>query len=265
MKDNYTEIEFPKTRIATVDVVEIGRKKHHIKGLIELDVTDARQMIRECRAKTNKPLSFFVWLIKTISSTLNEFSQAYAYMHGKRKALVFKDIDIAITVEREYEGSFVPLPYVIRQTNKKDLSEISEEIERAKDQPVAKDDVVLGQRNNALFTNMYYGLPGFLRQMIWKYFLLDPKTAKKNMGSVVITSVGMMGNVSGWFIPIGVHPLSFGVGSIKKKPGVVKDRIEIREFLHMTILFDHDVIDGAPMARFISELAKNIESGFGLS
>ena len=32
----------------------------------------------------------------------------------------------------------------------------------------------------------------------------------------------------------------------------------------MTILLDHDVIDGAPMARFIRELVVNIEKGIEL-
>jgi pyruvate/2-oxoglutarate dehydrogenase complex dihydrolipoamide acyltransferase (E2) component len=32
----------------------------------------------------------------------------------------------------------------------------------------------------------------------------------------------------------------------------------------MTILLDHDVIDGAPMARFIKKLSKNIENGIFL-
>ena len=85
------------------------------------------------------------------------------------------------------------------------------------------------------------------------------------MGSVVLTSVGMMGNVHGWFIHTSIHPISFGVGSIIKKPRVIKDQIEIREILYMTVLIDHDVIDGAPMARFISKLSKNIESGYGLT
>ncbi len=34
--------------------------------------------------------------------------------------------------------------------------------------------------------------------------------------------------------------------------------------LNMTILLDHDVMDGAPMVRFISALTKNIESGIEL-
>jgi pyruvate/2-oxoglutarate dehydrogenase complex dihydrolipoamide acyltransferase (E2) component len=73
-----------------------------------------------------------------------------------------------------------------------------------------------------------------------------------------------MGNVSGWFIPVSIHPICFGISSVVKKPAVIDDKIEIREILNMTILLDHDVFDGAPMARFINDLSKNIRSGIGL-
>ena len=55
------------------------------------------------------------------------------------------------------------------------------------------------------------------------------------------------------------------MGSIIKKPVVIDDKIEIREILNMTALIDHDVMDGAPMARFITKLSKNIESALGLN
>lgn len=40
---------------------------------------------------------------------------------------------------------------------------------------------------------------------------------------------------------------------------------EIREYLNMTISFDHVVVDGAPAARFIKEFVQLIEGGFRLS
>jgi len=52
----------------------------------------------------------------------------------------------------------------------------------------------------------------------------------------------------------------FAIGGITKKPGVINDKIEIREFLTITVLFNHDVVDGAPAARFVNKLKKLIES-----
>lgn len=260
----FNEIKYPRTRIATLDVCEIGRKKHHMKALLELDVTDSRKLLKDFRNDSKEKLSFTGWLIKTISRTIETHPGVQAYLKGRRKGVIFDDIDISITVEREYEGGLVPLPYVIRKTNQKDFVEISKEISEAKKQVVSDEDVVLGQKKNKLLTDLYYFSPRFIRRLAWKYILNHPAVAKKNMGSVMVTSIGMIGKINGWFIYTSIHPLSFGISSIVKKPVVIEDKIEIREVLNMTVLLDHDVIDGAPMARFIRDLSHNIESGLGL-
>jgi pyruvate/2-oxoglutarate dehydrogenase complex dihydrolipoamide acyltransferase (E2) component len=84
------------------------------------------------------------------------------------------------------------------------------------------------------------------------------------MGNVVVTSLGMYGKINGWFVPISIHPVCFGIGSVMKKPVVKDDNIEIRDILNLTVMIDHDVIDGGSMARFISALNKNIEAGMFL-
>ena len=112
---------------------------------------------------------------------------------------------------------------------------------------------------------IYYVLPRLLRLLFWKYLLKHPKFAFNTMGNVAFTSIGMMGKINGWFIPISVHPICFGIGSVIKKPVVVEDKITIREILNVSVLIDHDVIDGAPMARFVNELKENIETGSGIS
>lgn len=262
--DSHKEIHFPKSRIATLDVGEIGRKRHHIRALLEFDVTDARQALKAYRKKTKFKASFTAWLLKTISTTILEFQSSHAYLKTARKAIIFDDIDISITVERSIEGVLVPLPYVVRQTDKKTIREISDEIANAKNQDLSDKQTVLGKKRNEFSIELYYRLPGFMRRFIWKHILLRPGQAKKIMGSVMVTSIGMMGRINGWFIHTSVHPISFGVGSIIKKPVVIGESIEIREILNMTVLIDHDVMDGAPMTRFLVKLAKNIESGSGL-
>lgn len=263
-KNEYTITQFPRTRIATLDVMEQGRKKHHIKALLEFDVTDSRAAIKEFRRQTGEKLSFTAWLVKTISATIKEFQEAHAFLLSKRKSIVFDDIDFSITVERIYDGQPVPLPYVIRQSDKKSFQTIHQEIQTVKAQDISKEDIVLGKKQNRLATDLYYFMPGFLRRMVWRFILTHPKIAKKSMGSVMLTSVGMMGQLNGWFIHTSVHPVSFGAGSIVPKPWVKDGAVTIREILNLTVLIDHDVMDGAPMARFFTKLSQNIESGLGL-
>jgi pyruvate/2-oxoglutarate dehydrogenase complex dihydrolipoamide acyltransferase (E2) component len=82
------------------------------------------------------------------------------------------------------------------------------------------------------------------------------------MGTVAITSVGALARAPGWFVPRSIHNLCLAVGAIVKKPWIVEGRIEPRDILHLTVLFDHDVIDGVPAARFLGRLADSIQAGF---
>jgi len=60
------------------------------------------------------------------------------------------------------------------------------------------------------------------------------------------------------------HTLGLTLAGIGSKRGVVNGRIAIREYLHLTISVDHDIVDGAPAARFAQQLRELIERGFGL-
>lgn len=259
----FKEKRFPKSRIGTLDVFAVGLKKHHVKALIELDVTLARELIRQHK-EAGRSISFTAWMVKTISRTVEAFENVHAYLKNKRTRLVFEDIDISIMVEREHGGEKAPLPYVLRQTQRKSVDEITAEINDAKTRTLGKDEVAMNSSRNSLWANMYFSLPGWLRRLVWKYFAVAPRQAQRMMGSIIFTSIGMFGEVRGWFVHTGVHPLGFGAGSIVKKPAVVDDKIEIREFLHLTILLDHDVVDGVEMAKFIARLSEDIESGAGL-
>lgn len=256
---------FPISRLSTVDIGITGLKKHHIKALIELDVTEARKMIQE-KKKQSKNISFNSWLIKCISQAVEECAQVHGVRKGKRDVVIFEDVDISIVIEREIQGKKVPLPYVIRKTNEKSIADICDEIRNGQNQSINDEgDYILGEKKNELLMKIYYAMPGFIRRMIWQHIIRSPFLIKQNMGTVIITSVGMMGKINGWVIPVSVHPLCFAIGSIVKKPGVIKDTIEIREYLYITALIDHDIIDGAPAVRALSKFTKLVESGFGLS
>ena len=84
-------------------------------------------------------------------------------------------------------------------------------------------------------------------------------------GTFTITNPGIFGAEFG--LPIINQPqvAILGVGGIKKKPVVVTDRdgndsIAIRSSMHMSIGYDHRVIDGAVADQFMAELKKFLEN-----
>lgn len=74
----------------------------------------------------------------------------------------------------------------------------------------------------------------------------------------------MFGGGGGWGIGLGAHTLSVAIGGIAEKPLAVDGGIEIREVVNLTLSFDHDIVDGAPAARFAKRLKERIEGGDGL-
>ena len=259
MNKNYVFKKIPQSRIATFDIFSVGLLKHHVSALLEFDVTESRTKLRELR-KSGIPISFNAWIIKVIGSILQNHPEASAYIYNKKKLIFFNDINISILVEKRIGDNKVPIPVVIEKTNLKNALEIANEIENAKNQELSDGDIVINKQTN-FSERLYYHMPGFIRRAVWKIMLNNPKIVYKKMGNAVITSVGMMGKINGWFIQKSVHPISFGIGSIIKKAVVIENDIKIREILNITILIDHDVVDGAPMVRFLNDLTKSIESG----
>ena len=75
----------------------------------------------------------------------------------------------------------------------------------------------------------------------------------------------MFGKGGGWGIPMANLPLTVTLGGIAEKPGVFEGQMEVREYLDVTVSFDHDIVDGAPAARFTQQFRELVERGYGLS
>ena len=262
ISDKYEKIPFPKNRELIIDVVELGLLKHHVKGFFEVDVTAARKHIKDYYEKTGNKISFTSWIVKCISQSVHENKQVHAIRKGKKDLIIFDDVDVLVTVEKNVNGERFPLPYVIRKANEKSLLDISSEIRKAQALTVSNNEMVIGENNRSM--RYYQLLPKFLRIAIGKRIIKDPFLLKKNVGTVGISAVGMKGKFNGWFIPISPQPLYFALGGVTLKPTIIDSKIETREFLNISLIFDHDVVDGAPMIRFLERLIDLMENCFEL-
>jgi pyruvate/2-oxoglutarate dehydrogenase complex dihydrolipoamide acyltransferase (E2) component len=252
--------EIPPSRIATFDVYSVGRRKNHVSALLEFDVTASRSKLKAMRRNGHR-ISFNACMLKAISKALEKHPEAAGYLIGRKKLLTFRDINISFLIEKKIHDKKVPIPLLLKKTNEKSAVEITREIDHAIQHTLNDDEIVVGERPRA-YERIYYRLPGIVRRGIWRFMIRHPKIAYGKMGNVAVTSLGMMGKINGWFIHRSVHPISIGIGAIIEKPVIVNHEITIREILNMTILLDHDVIDGAPMVRFVNDLTNFIENGY---
>ena len=64
-----------------------------------------------------------------------------------------------------------------------------------------------------------------------------------------------------WLVPLSASTVALSVGGIVERPTATDQGIRGVEHLCLTASFDHDIIDGAPAARFTSRLVEIIASG----
>jgi len=254
---DYQVVPYPKMRRLEALAYHSVQHKPMIHGLLEVDVTKARAFLREYKAITGESLSFTAFLIACLAKAVDEHKAVQAYRKGSKRLILFEDVDVYTPIERNVAGQKQILPSIIRAANRKTLREIHHEIRAAQVQDVTKDLM------------RFQSLPTFLfKPYLWIFTWIGrthPRLWKKNVGTVGITAVGMFGNGAGWGIPPAPPtPLMMTVGGISEKPGVVDGHIAIRDYLSLTLSFDHEIIDGAPAARFTERLKELIESGYGL-
>ena len=259
MKQQHSDDQvMPYPKIRRLMAAEF-RSSHHIPmihGLIEVDVSRARAHLRDQKAKTGESLSFTAFLIACLAQAVEEHKAVQAFRKGSKHLILFDAVDVLTYIERGEAGHSLPMPYIIRAANHKTVREIHHEIRAAQVQDVAKAAVG--------FKLVQY-LPTFLFRFLLWMLGRDPQQMKKYVGTVALSAVGMFGKGAGWGIPPATLPsLWITVGGIGEKPGVVDGQIAIRDYLSLTISFDHDIIDGAPAARFTQRLKELIESGYGL-
>jgi pyruvate/2-oxoglutarate dehydrogenase complex dihydrolipoamide acyltransferase (E2) component len=255
---------FTKNRQNIVLILEEGRKKHNIHGLIEVDVTKARNIIHEYKTKHEKSISFTGWLIKCISQAVSEHKIINTSRHGKRKTIVFDDVDIPIPVEKKLKNEKITMAYIIRKANTKNVLDITKEIRDIQKEKIDFDKQILGD-NLTSFERFILKSPLFIKKMAIIFARKNALFRKKHIGTVGVTAIGMKGKFPGWVIPLsGATSSIIVVGGINKKPGVVNNKIEIREYLYLTITVEHDIVDGGPLARFVDRLNELIENAYGL-
>ena len=258
MKQQHSEdqvVPYPKIRRFLEAAIRSTHHKAMIHGWGEVDVTRARAYLRDQKAKSGETLSFTAFLIACLAQAVEEHKAVQASRKGSKRLILFEEVDVLTYIER----GVAPMPYIIRAANHKTVREIHQEIRAAQVQDVAKAEVGL---------KAFQSLPAFLfRPLFWVFSWIGrryPQMWKKNWGTVTLSAVGMFGKGAGWGMPPTEPTLTIIAGGIGEKPGVVDGQIAIRDYLSLTISFDHNITNGAPATRFAERLKELIESGYGL-
>jgi len=228
-----------------------------IHTITEVDVTEPRRLIREHRERTGERLSLTAYVVACLARTVTEFPNFNAIRSGGR-LVVFDDVTIGTLVERTVGGETVPEPLPIPAADKLTFRQIHDLIREA---AARGGDQELGTLSGMTW------VPRLLPTWLFKTFI---RIAARNArvaathGCIAVTAVGMFGPSPMWLVPLSASTVAVAVGSIVKRVVMVDGAPVEREHLCLTISFDHDLIDGAPAARFTKRFAEVLASGDAL-
>jgi pyruvate/2-oxoglutarate dehydrogenase complex dihydrolipoamide acyltransferase (E2) component len=240
-----------------VDGGRIGRQKHLIHGLVEFDVTVPRATLREHKRQTGESVSFAAFVAHCLGQAVGQHKHMHAYRNWRNQLILFDEVDIQTIFAVKVDGGREKiLPHILRAANRRSVRDLHDEIR------AFRAGHSTSREEHAF--SWFIRLPGPIRRAFYWASLRNPPAFKASMGTLALSSLGMFGNGGGWGLPVPAHSLQITLGGIAEKPGVVDHRIEIREYLSVTISLDHDVVDGAPAARFTQCFKELIESGAGL-
>jgi pyruvate/2-oxoglutarate dehydrogenase complex dihydrolipoamide acyltransferase (E2) component len=256
MTNKFRVEPYPKLRRFALDAGRLGRGRHIIHALIEVDVTGARQLIHAHEQHTGEKLSFTAFIVNCLAKAIESNRHLHAYLNWRKQLIIYDDVNVNTMIEVMRDGRKVPMPYILKAVNQRSFRQIHDEIRAVQAQPAASAE--------AGFMNWFLWLPWIIRRLFYWVVMKIPQSFREHSSSVLVTAVGMFGQGGGWGIPMANFTLTVTVGGMSEKPGVVDGRIAVRDFLDLTVSIDHDVVDGAPAARFVNAFRGLIERGYGL-
>jgi pyruvate/2-oxoglutarate dehydrogenase complex dihydrolipoamide acyltransferase (E2) component len=266
MRENvgpYHVVDLSPERRAWLNTLALSWRTHCMYGLLDVDVTVAQQFIADHKARSGETPSFTAFIAFCLARAVDEDKAVQACVKGRRQLVIFDDVNIGLMVEGKTGDKRALMGHVIQGANRKTYWEIHREIRAVQSKPVPPSRGMPVWFRSAML--LPWPLSSLFSTLLRAAARRDPTIPASMAGTVGITSVGMFGGGhSGWGLTPSSHSLALVIGGTAWKPAIVEGRIEPRQFLSLTLLFDHDVIDGAPATRFTSRLVELIECGCGL-
>ena len=184
-------------------------------------ITMEADMSNAVKFHEENKVSYTDMLVKAAAGTLAEYPIMNSTLRDDQiKILGDLNIGVAVATER---GLVVP---VVRNADKKSLTEVSSTlkqlIERARKGKLAKEDITGG---TFTITNL-----GMFEVDVFTPIINPPETA------------------------------ILGAGRIAERPVVIGGKIAVRPIMHLSLSFDHRIVDGVPAAQFLQKVKKILEN-----
>ena len=245
--DNTVLVQRPAVSVGAGDeIIEMDRmrkiiadnmvmSKHvapHVTSYVEADVTNLvlwrDKVKKDFEKREGEKLTFTPLFIEAVARAIKDFPMINVSVDQTgTKIIKRKNINIGMAAALPTGNLIVP---VIKNADERNLIGITK----------AVNDLATRARANKLQPDEIQG------------------------GTFTLTNVGGFGNVMGTPIILQPQVAILAVGSIKKKPAVIEtpqgDMIGIRQFMFLSLSYDHRVVDGSLGGTFLRRVADYLEN-----
>ena len=203
----------------------------HVTSYVEADVTNLvmwrDKAKKEFEKRDGEKLTFTPLFIEAVARAIKDFPMINVSVDQTgTKIIKRKNINIGMAAALPTGNLIVP---VIKNADEKNLLGITK----------AVNDLANRARANKLQPDEIQG------------------------GTFTLTNVGSFGNLMGTPIILQPQVAILAVGSIKKKPAVIEtpqgDMIGVRQFMFLSLSYDHRVVDGSLGGTFLRRVADYLE------
>lgn len=239
-----------------MDAGATSARRHVIPVWFTADVTDVLD-----RLGRDAGVSVTSYVAATLAAAVARNPRAHAIRDVRGRIVTFDSVDINTTVEVRIDGAPLPLNHVLRNAAARSAHDLHAEIHRVKNDPETSDTLRLRGA-----TRWYLMAPALIRRRVFLGSLHRlPDLQRRLIGTVGLTSVGMHTQGTAVGLPFLLHTMDVLVGGLEERAGVADDgSVTRRSHLGLSLVADHDVIDGVPLARFVADFRQALEAGSAL-
>lgn len=197
----------------------------HVTHSDEADVTELFELVKKRKSEAEQmgvKLTVTAFICKAVVATLRVFPEVNSSLDEKSQEIVQKlYYHLGIATDTEH-GLMVP---VLKNADHKSILQIAKEIQLLAEKAKSRE-IELHDLQGATFS---------------------------------ITNIGAIGGIHA--TPIVAHPQAaiLGILAARKRPVVQNDEITIRTIMPLVLSFDHRILDGAIMARFMNHLIRLLQ------
>jgi pyruvate/2-oxoglutarate dehydrogenase complex dihydrolipoamide acyltransferase (E2) component len=242
---------FPSDRRLVTAAMRAGRRKMPMYGLVDVDVTVASRLL----AGQEPPGSLTAFVVATVARAAAAHPEVHAYRNWRGQLVTHHHVDVGTMVEISTPQGPFAIPHLLRDADVRGVPELTAELRRVKREPSTSPSGRWLERTAPTATRIPGAVPAMYAVMARSV------SARQRIGTVAVTAVGMFAGGGGFGItPLSLMSLEVIVGGMSQRPRIVDGQVAVRDVLDLALAIDHNMVDGAPAARFTADFRRLLES-----